>query len=127
MIFNGVSTTGASPNAIQIGSGTITSTGYLSSASSYLSTTTGGSASRTDCFIAEDTGNPAYLRYGQATLFNISGNTWVFSCVQSFGGTVGSSWGNGSLALSGVLDRVRLTTAAGTAQFDAGSVNILYE
>ena len=127
MIFNGVGTNGTTPNAILIGSGGITSTGYLSSASSYLNTTTGGSASRTDSFITEDTGNVAYLRYGQATLFNISGNTWVFSSVLSFGGTVGSSWGNGSLTLPGVLDRVRLTTTSGTAQFNAGSVNILYE
>jgi hypothetical protein len=35
--------------------------------------------------------------------------------------------GGGNISLSGVLDRVRLTTVNGTDTFDAGSVNILYE
>ena len=35
--------------------------------------------------------------------------------------------GGGVKTLSGTLDRVRLTTASGTATFDAGSINILYE
>jgi hypothetical protein len=30
-------------------------------------------------------------------------------------------------ALSGTLDRVRITTVNGTDTFDAGSINILYE
>jgi hypothetical protein len=33
----------------------------------------------------------------------------------------------GSVTLSGTLDRIRLTTANGTDTFDAGSVNIMYE
>jgi hypothetical protein len=32
-----------------------------------------------------------------------------------------------SSALSGALDRVRITTINGTNTFDAGSINILYE
>jgi hypothetical protein len=35
--------------------------------------------------------------------------------------------GGGSVALSGTLDRVRITTVNGTDTFDAGSINILYE
>jgi len=42
-------------------------------------------------------------------------------------GTNTSSIGGTSPALSGTLDRVRITTAGGTDTFDAGSVNILYE
>ena len=34
---------------------------------------------------------------------------------------------SGSLALTSVLDRARITTAAGTDTFDAGSVNISWE
>jgi hypothetical protein len=34
---------------------------------------------------------------------------------------------SGSLALSGALDRIRLTTANGTDTFDAGTINIQYE
>ena len=33
----------------------------------------------------------------------------------------------GLVSLSGVLDRVRLTSSNGTDTFDLGSVNILYE
>ena len=35
--------------------------------------------------------------------------------------------GAGDKALSGTLDRVRITTVNGTDTFDAGSINILYE
>ena len=35
--------------------------------------------------------------------------------------------GAGSKTLSGTLDRIRITTVNGTDQFDAGTVNILYE
>jgi predicted porin len=41
-------------------------------------------------------------------------------------GTLGYFSG-GSLALSGVLDRVRITTVNGTDTFDAGTINIFYE
>ncbi len=33
----------------------------------------------------------------------------------------------GSIALGGALDRIRLNTVGGTATFDAGAFNILYE
>jgi len=64
-------------------------------------------------------------RHCVATLINISGNTWVFG-VNSAQATQGFS-GAGYIALSGTLDRVRLTTVNGTDAFDAGSVNIIYE
>ena len=35
--------------------------------------------------------------------------------------------GGGDVALSGTLDRVRITTVGGTDTFDAGSINIMYE
>jgi hypothetical protein len=34
---------------------------------------------------------------------------------------------NGSVALSGTLDRVRITTVNGTDTFDAGTINIMWE
>jgi hypothetical protein len=36
-------------------------------------------------------------------------------------------FGSGTIALSGTLDRVRITTLNGTDTFDAGSINIMYE
>lgn len=127
VMFNGVSTSGTSALLLQIGSGSFTTTGYTSTATGYSGTSAGASAAFTTGFSTEDLGNAAFLRYGQSTISNITGNTWVFSSVISTGGSNSSRWGGGSLALSGVLDRVRVTTVNGTDTFDAGSVNIMYE
>ena len=35
--------------------------------------------------------------------------------------------GGGGVTLDGVLDRVRVTTSAGTPTFTSGTVNIMYE
>ena len=59
---------------------------------------------------------------------NLSGNTWVGN--GNFGQTVGGGQVisiGGNKTLSGVLDRVRITTAGGTNTFAAGSINIMYE
>lgn len=127
VMLNGVSTSGTSAVIFQIGSGSFTTSGYLGTGTGYASGSTGASTAFTNGFGTEDLGNATFLRYGQSTLFNISGNIWIFSSVIATGGTVASRWGGGSLTLSGVLDRVRLTTFNGTDTFDAGSVNILYE
>jgi hypothetical protein len=56
----------------------------------------------------------------------LSGNTWTAQGVFASSGNY--TWfAAGSIALSGTLDRVRVTTVNGTDTFDAGSVNILYE
>ena len=47
--------------------------------------------------------------------------------VGATGTSAAVSWGGGSLALGGVLDRVRVTSIGGTDTFDAGTINILYE
>jgi hypothetical protein len=127
IMLNGVSTSGTSAVILQIGSSSFTTSGYLGTGTGYASGSTGNSVAFTNGFSTEDSGIANLLRYGRSTLFNISGNIWIFSSVISTGGTAGSRWGGGSLTLSGVLDRVRLTTFNGTDTFDAGSVNILYE
>jgi hypothetical protein len=63
------------------------------------------------------------------TLNLIGSNTWVESSSLAYTNVNQAIWvGNGnSPALGGALDRVRITTFAGTDTFDAGSINILYE
>jgi len=58
----------------------------------------------------------------------IGSNVWVGSGINAEAamGAATSCAGN-SPALSGTLDRIRLTTVNGTDTFDAGSVNIMYE
>lgn len=60
------------------------------------------------------------------TLIRIQGNTWVASLSGGYE-TIYIAVGGGSVTLSGVLDRVRITTANGTDTFDTGTVNIMYE
>lgn len=63
---------------------------------------------------------------GQFVIVNVTGNTW-----QSTGSSVRVTdtavlnVSNGSIALSGTLDRLSLV--ATTSTFDAGTINILYE
>jgi hypothetical protein len=61
------------------------------------------------------------------TLVNIGNNVYVSSHVANNDGSTLCINGGGTMnALSGALDRVRLFID-GTQQFDAGTINILYE
>ena len=126
VMFNGVSTNGASNPIIQLGisSGPVTSgyTAYYYAAGFSAGTTT------TTGFLF-GSGFAGNLVYGHLFLTNVSGNVWVSSTnVALFDGSnrTGQN-GGGTVTLSGTLDRVRITTANGTDTFDAGSVNIMYE
>ena len=121
VMFNAVSTSGTSFVQVQIGSTTYTTSGYVSSTS-----TNGANGSSTTGFIATVNSSAADVRTGLMTITNLSGNIWVM------GANIGSTFPNcstsmGVVTLSGVLDRVRVTTINGTDTFDAGSINILYE
>ena len=125
VILSGVSTNGSSNLLIQIGSGSIVTTGY-SSAATIVGGTTATSASATNGFLITAGDAPTYLKSGMITIANISGNTWVSS------GTLGLSIAGtfisgGNLTLGGVLDRISITTVNGTDTFDAGTINISYE
>jgi hypothetical protein len=126
VMFSGVSTNGTSPPQVQIGSGSFTTTGYLSSAS-YLASAggTGVSTSTTGFVIAGIAA--ANVRTCHMVLTNITGNAWVSSTIGGFTDATATLMGGGNLTLSGTLDRIRITTVGGTNTFDAGSINILYE
>ncbi len=127
VMFNGVSTTGTSATIIQLGSGSITTTGYVGSATTFIAGTGFNSASYTSGIAtAGSTTTAADARTGQMILTNVSGNIWVGSVPLTSTATT-TNIGAGSITLSGTLDRLRLITAGGTDTFDAGSVNILIE
>lgn len=128
VMFNGVSTNGTSNLLVQIGSGSFTTTGYLSSCGVTRNGSSGGYATSTAGFV-NFTAAAAAAFDGALVLTNIAVNTWVgfgnlnddlsFSTFNTITGRV---------ALAGVLDRVRITTAApSTDLFDAGTINIMYE
>jgi hypothetical protein len=125
VMFNGVSTNGTSNYVVQIGSGSVTSSGYTSSCANI--TTTPSLATSTSAFLININAVSADTYIGHIVITLVSG----FIYVQS-GTIVRYSAGNtqvsaGNVTLSGVLDRVRVSTAGGTDTFDAGSINILYE
>jgi len=124
VMFNGISTSGTAILQIQIGSGSVVTTGYLSQA--WTST---GAGVVTSGFAITGANTAAYVWSGTATLTLIGSNVWISqgSVAYVVGTSNGWSFGGNSSALSGALDRVRITTGNGTDTFDAGSVNILYE
>lgn len=128
VMFNGVSGSGSSPFAIQLG----TSSGFDTS-STYAGSASFGGAGSTDwnstSFRVSASGAQvnSTLYSGVASIVLLGNNTWCES------GTIGphsanaASFSGGAKTLSGTLDRVRITTVNGTDTFDAGSINILYE
>lgn len=127
VMFNEVSTNGLSGIKVQLGTSSgIETSGYngayVRTASSSLTTASIGTG-----FIEASFGASTETQNGliNISLFQASSNTWA--CSGSLGGNNVTNTVGGIKALSGTLDRLRLTTANGTDTFDAGSVNILYE
>ncbi|HET8689327.1 MAG TPA: hypothetical protein VFM18_22180 [Methanosarcina sp.] len=124
VMFKGLSTNGASVPIVQIGSGTIQTSGYLGSQSTI---STGTSTSLYTAGIAIGAAASTNIRHGKIVFENISGNDW-----EAFGGcglsdVAAITVSGGSVSLSGTLDRIRITTVNGTDTFDAGTINIIYE
>lgn len=129
MQFIGVynnSAVGSGSNLIQVGSGSYTTTGYNSNYSN-INASTAGSLANSTGFNTYWGFSAATAIYGQIilTLQNPSTNTWAAFGSFSNTSTPSTTLASGSIALSGVLDRIQITTTSGT--FTAGSVNIIYE
>jgi hypothetical protein len=127
VMFNGVSVSGTSNLLIQIGLTTPATSGYLG-----LGMTTGASSSTGVNFTTGFgivLGAAANVAHGVMTINLIDAPT--FKYVAAFAGglsnAANSLTSGGSVTLSGILDRVRITTVNGTDTFDAGTVNILWE
>lgn len=126
VMFNAVSTNGTSIVQVQLGSGSVQTTGYNSVASGVVvgAASTNTIYSTTGITIG-DSSLAAYSRSGNLTI-NRNGNSYTSNGSISLG-SAGHQWTTGSVTISGALDRIRITTVNGTDTFDAGSINILYE
>jgi hypothetical protein len=125
VMFQSVSLSGTANLAMQIGSGSIdTASTYAGNASTPSSTFSYNSTS----YILTGSSVSTTSWNGVITLVLLDSNTWIESGNLN-GATSGgySAYSGGSKSLSGVLDRIRVTTSNGTDTFDAGSINILYE
>jgi hypothetical protein len=129
VMFNGVSTNGTSYKLIQIGSGSVTTTGYVGAGAYAISSGATGVSFTAGAGIITAAAAEAFSGVCTITLQNSSTNSWVFSGTYAWtaGTPAGCLMTASSIALGGTLDRVRITTVAGTDAFDAGSINILYE
>lgn len=120
-LFNNNSTSGTSNYLVQIGSGSIVTTGYSSTCQQGTA-----SVSSTAGFIASQGIAAARVVYGSMQICLFSPYIYVASGVLAdYTAAVHSS--GGGINLGAALDRVRITTVGGTDTFDAGSINILYE
>jgi hypothetical protein len=128
VIFSGVSLSGTSNFLVQIGSGSITTTGYASSTATTVSGSTSSGATSTAGFI-QAFAAAANAICGHMVITNISSNLWIASHTNGFSNVAAACSAGGGLSptLGGVLDRIRITTGNGTDTFDAGTINILYE
>jgi hypothetical protein len=125
VVHSGVSLSGSAHTVIQLGSGSYTTSGYVSTGAYAGTANQAGVASATNGLIAHG-GSPTNALTGTMTIVNANGNLWVASHSGSLSTSIGVM-GAGSVTLGGTLDRIRITTTNGTDTFDAGSINILYK
>jgi hypothetical protein len=119
VMFYGVSTNGTSRTIIQLGTSSgVTTSGYLGS---------NGTANFSSGVFTDDITSASAIRYLQTVITNITGTTWVATSNMGRSDATTVFTAGGGVALSGVLDRIRITTVSGTDTFDAGSINIFYE
>jgi hypothetical protein len=124
VMLSGVSTSGTSNLLMQLGAGSVTTSGYVGG---YFTTGDTGETFSSG-FIIRSAVLAANLHYGSSVVSNVTSNTWSESGVVANGSASNIiTVSGGSIALGGTLDRVRITTVNGTDTFDAGSINIMYE
>jgi hypothetical protein len=121
VMFNGVSTNGTSAPTIQLGAGSVETTGYSATAQNGVN----AGSDYTTGLPVNNTGSAATTISGFLTICLLGSNLWVFNSMTRTSTAV--LYAAGQKTLSGTLDRVRITTVNGTDTFDAGSINILYE
>jgi len=123
VMFYGVSTNGVSLPLVQIGSGSIQTSGYLGRTND-ISTNT---AAYSTGFNLSSDGAAANTYFGAVTLTFSHANYWLIN------GILSRTDGNnqyriaGGVILGGTLDQLRITTVNGTDSYDAGTINIFYE
>jgi hypothetical protein len=126
VIFNGVGTSGTVGYLIQIGSGSVTSSGYVGGGNR-MGSATGVPATSTAGFLINSAASGGAKNGSIAiklmnTTFGYVADGVMFSSSETNQYLTG-----GAVTLSGLLDRVRITTTNGTDTFSAGSINIMYE
>ena len=134
LVFDGVSTNGSSVPQIRLGTlaGGIEASGYSQANGQVVNAgaTVVSNSPTTGFGLNGNIWSSGVIVVGKLefVLLNPSTNLWVVSGVLGRTDSGGLELLGGSKSLSGVLDRIRVTTVNGTDTFDTGStINILYE
>ena len=126
VMLSAVSTNGNANVVLQVGSGSILTSGYTGSNAVVINSGATVVTNNSTSFTLSNSSNSSDSDHGHFVLTLIASNTWVGSGVVN-NMNARSNIDTGSITLSGALDRVRITTSNGTDTFDAGSINIFYE
>ena len=125
VMFNGVSLSGSANGLVQLGSGSIETSGYLGGATlQYVGTVEAANATNG---LILPLALSSRVIHGCIVINSMNNNLWCSFGSFGFSNAAGSGVSGGSKTLSGAIDRIRITTTNGTDTFDAGSINILYE
>jgi len=127
VMFNGVSTNGTSPIVVQIGAGSVTTTGYISYNTRFSGASLLNASATSYFYLTSNINTAADTQQGSMIISLLGANQWVEQSNVASTGYAANQISSGGVTLSGTLDRVRITTVNGTDTFDAGSINILYE
>jgi len=124
VLFAGVSLSGSDDFLVQIGSGSFTTSGYVSSSGAVRD---GASSAVTNSTAGFNVRSQAATNAisGSMTITQLSANIWVSNHTVKRDGT-NIVLGGGDISFAGSIDRVRITRT-GTDTFDAGNINLVYE
>lgn len=124
---NALSTNGTSTPIFQLGSTTYTTSGYTGNAGNYNAASSTTVTTNSTGFPTINLGahQAAFLYYGSLTLTHMGSNVWQAKGTFGLGVTTNICTVVGTIALAGVLDRIRITTVGGTETFDGGTAAIL--
>ena len=128
IMLRNVSTSGTNSLRFQIGdSGGIETTGYVSNALTTSTAAAVNTANSTAGFDGGSVGSSSNVFNGAVVISTLGSNEFV--CQGSISNTGDSRFMSisGGKTLSDTLTQVRITTVGGTDNFDAGTINIIYE
>ena len=122
VMFNGISTSGISHFRVQLGSSSLQTSGYVGTGY-YFNPAVSGVTLANGFDIPNNQASPLFS--GNMSICLLGSNMW--NANGQFSNGVTGSLVSGGVTLSGILDRIRITTVNGTDTFDAGQINILVE
>lgn len=127
VMFSGVSSNGTSNYQILLGTGgtpTYTTSGYLGEVSTDTAVTRAVMSTSFQITIGTASG---HVYNGNIYINLLGSNIWCENGMIYRSESIGGCTSAGSVPLAATLTAIRLTTVNGTDQFDAGTINILYE